>query len=467
MKIVRINMDRQTAAKLRYDRLKETLANQRKAKARARKARILGIAVVGTWILAPALLWRVDLESVARPEFFRTPTPHEAYLLSLLGREGSSLPGPPAPSLARAWEAASYHALDAPLLIGSAYREVGTFPSDDPQALGLKVHIPAGQRLRLRIEAQTGDSNRGAEAWAGNAIRGGEGEAGDANQVFVDLFRAAPDSLLHGEPSPPPRPAHLRSGEMNDGGWTFDAAETGDYVLRLQPELEGLVRYELSVQVGAPWRFPVAGAGERDIGSFFGDSRDGGTRDHHGVDIFAPRGTPALAAADGYVRTVDTTEIGGRVVWQREAGGQYSIYYAHLDRPLVREGQRLRAGDTVGLVGNTGNARTTPPHLHFGAYRRGPQDPWDLILPIPPTLPAVRVSLDALGKRYRVPEAGTSLRSSPSVRDGSVAELGGSILFRVLAGSGDWYRVLLGDGTWGFVEARSTVDVQSSEGETR
>ena len=259
------------------------------------------------------------------------------------------------------------------------------------------------------------------------------------------------------------RPAYLRSAELDDGRWTFDAAESGDYVLRLQPEIEGLAQYDLTLQVGAPWHFPVAGADAQDIGSFFGDSRDGGTRDHHGVDIFAPRGTPVLAASDGYVRTVDTTEIGGRVVWQRGDDGRYSIYYAHLDRPLVREGQRLRAGDTVGLVGNTGNARTTPPHLHFGAYWRGPQDPWNLILPIPPAIPEVRASLDALGKEYRILEAGTPLRPSPSVQGATLAELEGSTFVRVLAGSGEWYRVLSGDGSWGFVVARAAVPVQSAE----
>jgi murein DD-endopeptidase MepM/ murein hydrolase activator NlpD len=45
-----------------------------------------------------------------------------------------------------------------------------------------------------------------------------------------------------------------------------------------------------------------------------------------------------------------------------------STYYAHLDRQAVTPGQRVNAGDLVGWVGNTGNARTTPPHLHFGVY---------------------------------------------------------------------------------------------------
>jgi len=213
----------------------------------------------------------------------------------------------------------------------------------------------------------------------------------------------------------------------------------------------------VTVQVGAPWVFPVVGGGEEDIGGVFGDPRDGGDRDHHGVDIFKPRGTPVLAAADGRVTSVDTTDIGGRVVWQRESDGRHSIYYAHLDKPLVHSGQRLQAGDTVGLVGNTGNARTTPPHLHFGAYRRGPVDPWSLILPAPPAIPEVTVALDALGEEGRVRGDGVRLRRSPSARGAVLAELGDDVPLRILAGAGEWYRVLLPSGESGYVAAESSV----------
>ena len=90
--------------------------------------------------------------------------------------------------------------------------------------------------------------------------------------------------------------------------------------------------------------------------------------------MFAPRGTPVLAGAAGRVSRVQETPVGGRVVWlQTDAG---SLYYAHLDRQLVEPGARVAAGDTLGTVGNTGNAAATPPHLHFGVYgRRGAVDP--------------------------------------------------------------------------------------------
>jgi murein DD-endopeptidase MepM/ murein hydrolase activator NlpD len=414
-------MDRQTAAKLRYDQLKKALTDDQKVRKKAGRARIMGLLVLGAWLIAPAFFWKVDLESAARPEFFRKPTPHEAYLLDLSRAEPGGTP------LGRDWEAAAYRAIDFPLSVGAAYQEVGFFPSDDPQALGILVHIPEGQRLRLEVEA----------------------EGGEPARLFVDMYRAAPDTLR--------RPVPVRSEEMGEEGWSFDATRTDDYVLRLQPELFTGGRYRVTVQVGAPWVFPVAGAGEVDIGGVFGDPRDGGDREHHGVDIFMPRGTPVLAAADGQVTSVDTTDIGGRVVWQRESDGRHSIYYAHLDQPLVRSGQRLQAGDTVGLVGNTGNARTTPPHLHFGAYRRGPVDPWNLILPAPPEIPVVRVALDALGEEVRVSESGVQLRRSPSARGAVLAELGDEVPMRILAGAGEWYRVLLPSGESGYVAAQYSV----------
>jgi hypothetical protein len=142
------------------------------------------------------------------------------------------------------------------------------------------------------------------------------------------------------------------------------------------------------------------------------------------------------------------------VVWQRDDGGRYSIYYAHLHEPLVRRGQQVLAGDTVGLVGNTGNARTTPPHLHFGAYRRGrgAVDPWDLILPQPPPLPAVALDPRVVGEWGRVASGDARLRSGPSVQGAVMDYLPEEAPVRVLAATGEWYRVLLADGRSGYVD---------------
>jgi murein DD-endopeptidase MepM/ murein hydrolase activator NlpD len=131
----------------------------------------------------------------------------------------------------------------------------------------------------------------------------------------------------------------------------------------------------------------VSGAGAASIQSGYGAARDAGRRRHEGVDIFAPRGTPVVAASDGFVVKVGENALGGRVVWLWDMSRGVTIYYAHLQEQLVTTGAFVRAGDTLGTVGNTGNARTTAPHLHFGIYARGEGalDPDAFIRPAPVT----------------------------------------------------------------------------------
>ena len=73
-------------------------------------------------------------------------------------------------------------------------------------------------------------------------------------------------------------------------------------------------------------------------------------------------------------------ELGGNTVWLNTPGTSY--YYAHLDRIAVRDQQRVKVGDVLGYVGNTGNASGVPSHLHFGVYRWGrePIDPLPLLV---------------------------------------------------------------------------------------
>ncbi|HEU4901585.1 MAG TPA: M23 family metallopeptidase [Flavisolibacter sp.] len=111
--------------------------------------------------------------------------------------------------------------------------------------------------------------------------------------------------------------------------------------------------------------FPVAGR-RSTIGGFWGDNRDGGRRLHKGIDIYARKGTPVVAIADGRIVTRDNTPIGGKTLWLKSSQHPWTAYYAHLDRQLVKEGQYVRKGQVIGTVGNTGNARSRPPHLHFG-----------------------------------------------------------------------------------------------------
>lgn len=95
-----------------------------------------------------------------------------------------------------------------------------------------------------------------------------------------------------------------------------------------------------------------------------------GYRKHQGVDIFALSGTPVLAVVNGVVEQKAVNPLGGNKLWIRSPGDNWSYYYAHLAgyAPGISNGTRVKKGQVIGYVGNTGNARTTPAHLHFESH---------------------------------------------------------------------------------------------------
>jgi murein DD-endopeptidase MepM/ murein hydrolase activator NlpD len=119
---------------------------------------------------------------------------------------------------------------------------------------------------------------------------------------------------------------------------------------------------------------PVQGARTgRDFSNDWGYPRSGG-RTHQGNDVFANRGTPVIAIQDGRVVRMNTQDqgLGGLTVTYRSSDGS-EWYNAHLHTIAsgLTVGSSVSAGDTIGTVGNTGNARTTPPHLHLGRRVNG------------------------------------------------------------------------------------------------
>jgi murein DD-endopeptidase MepM/ murein hydrolase activator NlpD len=91
---------------------------------------------------------------------------------------------------------------------------------------------------------------------------------------------------------------------------------------------------------------------------------------HEGTDIFALKGTPIYAVVDGVIENVGTASLGGTKLWLRSPGDNWTYYYAHLAgyAPGIRNGVRVKKGAVLGYVGNTGNAKGTPPHLHFETH---------------------------------------------------------------------------------------------------
>lgn len=118
---------------------------------------------------------------------------------------------------------------------------------------------------------------------------------------------------------------------------------------------------------GTMLQMPVVGVRPFELANSWGNARDGGKRKHKGIDIFAPKGTGIVAVADGIISYLGEQPKGGNCLWLTTENGS-SFYYAHLDRWAagLYEGMEVRAGDLLGYVGNTGNAKYTPSHLHFG-----------------------------------------------------------------------------------------------------
>lgn len=99
----------------------------------------------------------------------------------------------------------------------------------------------------------------------------------------------------------------------------------------------------------------------------FGADREGGKRRHEGTDLFGKEGTPIISSCGGKVEQIGWNRLGGERVGVRGDDGNY-YYYAHLEQisSTLAKGKRIEAGESVGSMGHSGDALTTPDHLHFG-----------------------------------------------------------------------------------------------------
>ena len=116
---------------------------------------------------------------------------------------------------------------------------------------------------------------------------------------------------------------------------------------------------------------PVKGINRNELRETWGAARSQG-RNHEGIDIMAERGTKVYSATEGLVADLRNNNLGGKIIWIIGPAGSWH-YYAHLDdhKRGLNVGDYVRKGDLIGYVGNTGNARATAPHLHYGIYLNG------------------------------------------------------------------------------------------------
>lgn len=99
---------------------------------------------------------------------------------------------------------------------------------------------------------------------------------------------------------------------------------------------------------------------------------------HQGLDISTRKGTPIMAPADGVISEVGSNYGYGKIVSLKHGYG-FKTRYAHLDKILVKNGEYVKRGQTIALVGSTG--RTTGPHLHYEVHLNGvPVNPLRYIL---------------------------------------------------------------------------------------
>ena len=129
-----------------------------------------------------------------------------------------------------------------------------------------------------------------------------------------------------------------------------------------------------------PMVFPLLGP--RSYIDTFGAPRDGGRRRHAGIDIFAEKGVPVVSIAGGVIEEIGEQTLAGQYVIVLHDSGWRSKYL-HFDddtpgtddgRALgyaegIFVGQRVEAGTILGFVGDSGNAESTVPHLHFGLFQ--------------------------------------------------------------------------------------------------
>ena len=350
---------------------------------------------------------------------YRPSSAREAYLIALEETGISSS------AMAKDWVRQGDESLLTQLSPSLPFVEEGVVEPLHIVALSYRLELKRGQRLTALGTIST-DSD-----------------------LFIDLFE-----IRDGQELSPRRIASADSTFQLE----HEVTRTGTYVLRVQPEILASGHFKLESRAESSIIFPVSGKTIKSILSQFGVPRDAGRRQHHGVDIFAARGTPVVAVKAGRITSTKIGGLGGKTVWLRDNSGT-SFYYAHLDSQLVSEGQWVLPGDTLGLVGNTGNARATSPHLHFGVYASGPHDPWHYLFDSFPAPAKLTVSPDLFGKNVTV---ASDLLRNPSRKSKSVRPIKGPLTARVVGGSGTYLHVRLDGMTDGFVR-RADVQISSDD----
>lgn len=352
-----------------------------------------------------------------REGLFKKRSPHQIYSQRL--KEA----GLDKTAMGRAWLTVADRILRKPLVIAIPYKETGYFAADRVQAASFRFEAQQGEKLTITLNKKPLDNFN----------------------IYVDL--------VDGD-SPSAGFDVLAFADSTNNDLMYDVDDSGFYLLRLQPELLRSGEYTLTITRGPSLAYPIKASGISHIQSFWGDARTD-YRKHEGIDLFASFRTPVVAAAAGVISGVRETNLGGKVVWLKPKDKNYRLYYAHLDTQLVTNGQRVKLGDTLGLMGNTGNARSTPPHLHFGIYTfNGAVNPFPFVNRnvMPPA--TIKAPLVNLNSTVRTNVNNTRFYSSPVSGQSVLQTLPVQTTLLVEAASGDMYKATLPSGITGYISSR-------------
>ncbi|MCG2429905.1 M23 family metallopeptidase [Aequorivita xiaoshiensis] len=323
------------------------------------------------------------------------------------------------------WKEAFQKAKHDNLQITLPYSESGVYSEDELNVYSYNIQLKEGERIVVDLQKQV-----------------------DSSLVFIDFFEVKKDSLRL-----------LKSAEEYKSMFSKEIEESGLYKLILHPQLNMKGSFQLKIYSEPLYPFPVVGGVNKDIQGFWADPRDTGSRSHEGVDIFAKRGTPVIAITDGTISSTGNGGFGGLQVWITDKLKKKRIYYAHLDSFIVSEGDKVKIGDTIGFVGNTGNATELPPHLHFGVYKEhGAVNPISFIK---------KTEIQTIDKPSTVNLAIINtyiaeVRKGPASIFPQLGVLRKNDTISVLGKSQDWFHIHSSKGLKGYVSERVITPLSSN-----
>lgn len=350
------------------------------------------------------------------------PTPRELYARQMENDSALFIP----------WENAFKNVFMDSIEIELPYVEQGTFFTKNMDIYSYNVMLQRGEVLHAEIRTDT-----------------------LLLPVFIDLYEQTSDSLSKYD--------FVAQNESGQKSLEKAVEKSAIYKIIIQAGIGTTAHFELELYSTPSYSFPVTGKDNAAIQSFWGAERDGGLRSHKGVDIFADRGTPVVAVTEGRVSFTGNRGLGGKQVWLKSGLLGNSIYYAHLDSILVKTGKRVQIGDTLGLVGNTGNARTTATHLHFGVYEgyRGAIDPLPFIrINDMPTANQETISFES--PKITISASKANLRQSPFVQAEKIGEANRGDTLSILGINKKWAHIKTETGQKAYIH-KSLIDLNPNK----